>query len=458
MGRLNPQIYLLSEVTDMTGRNRSEMSRRGFLGGLAAGAAFAVVPRHVVAGSGELPPSEKLNIAGVGVGGMGFHNLRRLTSENIVALCDVDEKYAAKAFRKFPKARKWKDFRKMLDQQDEIEAVLIATPDHVHAVVSAAAMKHGKHVYTQKPLTHNVWEARKLRELADRTGVVTQMGNQGHSTDGTRTAWEWVRDGAIGPIREVHCWTFEPRWPQNLPKPKSQAVPGNLDWELWLGPARERWDYNEILHPGTWRGFWPYGTAGLGDQGCHVMDASFWALDLRAPTSLYGYPVGGTDASGPLAEIVHYDFPARGDKPPVHLTWYDGGLQPPKPPELGPDAEMRRAGTIFVGEKGKIVVGRYGQDPRILPDELMQSYDRPPQTLERVHTTHEMRWVEACKTDKKGSSHFGYAGPLAETVLLGNIAVRTGEYLAWDADNLKITNSEKANALVREEYRSGWSL
>jgi predicted dehydrogenase len=316
-----------------------KIARRSFIAGSAAALGFTIVPRYVVAGSEQAPPSEKLNIAGVGVGGMGAADLRILASENIVALCDVHEKYAGKTFQEYPKAKTYRDYREMLDKQKDIEAVLIATPDHTHAVITMAAIKAGKHVYCEKPLAYSIYEARKVTEAAREAKVATQMGNQGHASEDIRLISEWIADGAIGMVREVQAWTTHAVWPQGIDRPKeTPAVPAGLDWNLWIGPAPYR-PYHPAYHPTLWRGWWDFGTGALGDMGCHVLDAPYWALKLGYPMSVeasssifvpdglrWDKPVN--TETYPQASIVRYEFPARGEMPPVKLTWYDGGLMP----------------------------------------------------------------------------------------------------------------------------------
>ncbi len=449
------------------------LSRRDFMGAAAAAAAFAVVPRHVLGGAGNKPPSEKLNIAGVGIGGMGQNNVAKCADagENIVALCDVDSKYSEAVFKKYPKARQWTDFRKMLDEQKDIDAVVVATPDHLHAVVAMAAMQRGKHVYVQKPLTRTVWEARMLTEAARKYKVQTQMGNQGHSSEEVRMVCEWIQDGAIGDVREVHCWTNRPVWPQGIDRPKdTPPVPETLNWDLWIGPSPMR-PYNPIYLPFNWRAWIDFGAGALGDMGCHVMDAAFWALKLKYPVSVeasHSWEVKemwtrfDNKETYPSAEVVHYQFPARGNMPPVKLHWYDGGILPQRPDDLEPGRKIPESGTIFVGDKGKLMCGTYSENPRIFPESKMKEYKRPPKTMRRVEggpEGHEKDWINACKGGPEASSNFDYSGPFTETVVMGNLAVlNPDKVLLWDGDNMKVTNDEQANATVRPKFREGWSL
>ena len=452
------------------------LSRRDFLSGAAAVAAFTIVPRHVLGGPGYTSPSEKLNIAGIGVGGMGKANLDKLQNENIVALCDVDEAYAAKVFKQYPKAKRYRDFRKMLEKQKDIDAVVIATPDHSHAVIAMMALAMRKHVYCQKPLTHSVYEARMLTEAAREAKVATQMGNQGRSGEGIRLVCEWIWDGAIGPVREVHTWTNRPVWPQGIEmdRPKeTPPVPSTLDWNLWLGPAAYR-PYHPTYLPNIWRGWWDFGCGALGDMACHIIDPAFLALKLRYPTSVEAntstYWHGMFEKTKPKNEvfpratIVRYKFPARGDMPPVSMTWYDGGMMPPRPEELEPGRRMgdNDGGVIFVGDKGKLMCGCYGMNPRLIPETKMRAYKRPPKTLRRIPggmDGQEKDWVRACKGGKPACSNFDYSGPLTETVVMGNLAIRYPQRkLDWDGLNMKVTNVPEANEYVNPPYRQGWSL
>jgi len=455
--------------------NESKISRREFMSGAAAAMAFTIVPRHVLGGEGHTAPSEKLNVAGVGVGGMGGVNLSKLANENIVALCDVDEKYAAETFKLYPNAKKYRDYRKMLEKQKDIEAVVVATPDHTHAVIAMAAMQMGKHVYVQKPLTYSVYEARMLTEAARKYKVATQMGNQGHSGEGVRLTCEWIWDGVIGDVREVHAWTNRPIWPQGIDRPtETPLVPDTLDWDLWIGPAPAR-PYHPAYTPLFWRGWWDFGTGALGDMACHIIDPVFTALKLGYPVAVEAnntsYRVKGESGwtnlvenkeTYPLSSIVRYDFPARGNMPSVRMNWYDGGLLPARPEELEPGRQLGDSGVIFVGDKGKIMCGTYGEGPRLIPEAKMREYQRPPKTIPRIEggtEAHEQNWVDACKGGEPACSNFDYSGPLTETVVMGNLAVRfPNKKLEWDGENMKVTNLEEANEYVHRQYRQGWNL
>jgi len=461
------------------------VSRRTFVGSVAAAAGFMIVPRHVLGGPAYQAPSDRLNIATIGyMHGMGASNAEASRNENMVALCDVDDGDAAmkaaarsKVLEIFPNAARYKDYRVMLEKQKDIDAVIVATPDHTHAVIAMAAMQLGKHVYVQKPLTRTISEARALTEAARRYKVISQMGNQGRSGEGVRLIQEWIEDGAIGKVREVHCWTNRPIWPQGMPRPiDTPAVPDGLDWDLWIGPAPMR-PYHPAYHPFSWRSWFDFGCGALGDMACHVMDAAFSVLKLGYPTSVTTYlayqvvVVQGENGklssermkykdSYPPATVVHYTFPERSKKlPAVKLHWYDGGLLPERPEELEPDRRLPESGTIFVGEKGKLVCETYSESPRLIPESRMQAYKRPKKTVPRVVGTHEQNWIDAVKGKTKATSPFDYSGPFTETVLLGNLGVWfPGKKLVWDGPNMKVTNLPEANDLVQHHYRDGWSL
>jgi len=435
------------------------ISRRRFLGNSAAAAAsFTILPSYVVSGMGHTAPSDKLNIAGIGIGGMGKRDIDGMSSQNIVALCDVDWKYAGKTFEAYPNAKKFKDYRQMFDTMSkDIDAVVVATPDHTHAVASYAAMTLGKHVYCEKPLTHSVYESRILTLAAAKYGVATQMGNQGSSGNGIRQICEWIWAGEIGEIKEVHCWTNRPIWPQGLQRPTEvMQVPDTLDWNLFLGPAKDR-PYHSAYTPWNWRAWFDFGTGALGDMACHIVDPIFRALHLQYPTQVEGTSSQVNTESAPLAELVTYTFPARTNlpsnvkinMPEVKVTWYDGGLKPPRPAELPAGVEMGKdnnGGVLFVGTKGKLMCGCYAKNPFILGRE-----NNPPaitETLTRIpNEDHRMDFVRACKEEKKNrveaSSNFAYAGPFNEMVVMGTLAVRLqslNRTLLWDGPNMQFTN------------------
>ena len=452
----------------INGLRSRPISRRSFLAATGAITTFMALPAHVLGRAGETSPNNKLNIAGIGVGGQGGHDVDQFSSENIVALCDVDEAHAARVFKKYPNAKRYKDFRQMLDQDKSIDAVVVGTPDHLHAIVSVTAIKHGKHVYCEKPLTRTVYEARTVAKAAREAKVATQMGNQGMAFEGNRLINEWLWAGAIGPVREVHVWSDRPThrgkmplwWPQGVERPKdTPQVPDTLDWDLWLGPAPVR-PYHSAYVPFRWRGWWDFGTGGLGDMGIHNLAPVFSALKLGAPDTVQASSTPVFAETVPLAAIVHYQFPARGDMPPVQLHWYDGGLLPERPAELGENAVLdAEDGIIFVGDKGKMLVkGWGGEHPRLIPESADKAYQRPPKTLPRS-IGHYKEWVQACKTGSPTRSNFDFAGPLTEAVLLGSVCIRNGgDKLVWDSANLKITNDPDANKFLHYEYRKGWSL
>jgi hypothetical protein len=469
-------------------------TRRRFIrdSSVAAGG-FFIVPRHVL-GRGFTPPSDKLNIAGVGCGGKARVNLPfayNNGSDNIAALCDVDDRRATDARKLWPNAPYYKDYRDLLEKENKnIDAVVVTTPDHMHAPIALAAMQMGKHVYCEKPLTHDIYEARILTEAAAKYKVVTQMGNQGSSGDDTRKVETWIQAGMIGDVHTVHVWTNRPVWPQGIATPTGTfEIPKELDWDLWLGTAPQR-DYNPIYLPEIWRGWVDFGTGSLGDMGCHFIDVPYRALKLHYPIAVecsVGSVYTGffkeafyTD-SYPPSSITYIHFPQRGDMIPVQLIWYDGGMKPRRPDELLPDEEMEKAdgGMIFEGTKGKLMAGLFGGNPTLLPTSLMQHTDLPASKFPVVEggpPGHQQQWVKACK---KGwgtytSSSFDKSGPLAETVLMGTLAVRSYNYiqtdaqgkkqfpgrkkLLWDGESMKITNCEAANQFVKRAYRGGKKL
>jgi predicted dehydrogenase len=366
----------------------------------------------------------------------------------------------------------------MLEKQKDIDAVIVATPDHTHALVAMAAMQAGKHVYVQKPMTRTISEARALTEAARKYKVVTQMGNQGHSEEGLRLMQEWFEAGAIGEVREVHCWTNRPIWPQGMPRPtEEQPVPEGMDWDLWLGPAPAR-PFHKTYHPSFWRAWQDFGAGAMGDMACHVMDASYTVLKLGAPESIIATagaivqppPAGQRgwgvrvkyDDSYPPSSLIHLSYPQRGDLPPVKVHWYDGGLLPERPADLEPDRRMPESGTIFVGSKGKMWCETYSESPRLIPETAMQAFTRPPRTLPRVpegRPGHEKNWLDAIRQKGQAVAHFDYAGPFTESVLLGNVALRfPGERLMWDAQNMKVTNKPEADQYIQPNYKTGWTL
>ena len=469
---------------------KSAISRRNFLRNTAyAASGILILPRHVL-GRGFTAPSDKLNIAGVGVGGRAETNLPRAYnngSDNIAALCDVDDRMAVKARGMWPNAPYYKDYRVMLEKEGKnIDAVLITTPDHMHAPIAMAAMELGKHVYVEKPLTHDIYEARMLTQAAKKYKVVTSMGNQGSSGDDIRLIETWLQDGLLGDVHTVHVWTNRPTWPQGIPTPTGQfEVPKELDWNLWLGTAPQR-DYNPAYLPAIWRGWVDYGSGSLGDMGCHFIDVPYFALKLGYPVSVetsvgsvykgFFQEVINTDGFPPSAKS-YIQFPRRGSLVPLKMIWYDGGIKPERPAELLPDEPMgeNSGGMIFEGTKGKLMAGIWGKNATLLPTSRMKdvvlSKSKFP-FVEGGADGHQQQWVKACKKGYGAytSSDFAIAGPLTETVLMGNLAVRSYQYsetdakgekifpgrkkLLWDGEKMEVTNFAPANQFVKRNYRS----
>jgi predicted dehydrogenase len=441
------------------------LSRRRFLATTAtATAAFHIVPRSVLGGEGQTPPSEKLNIAGIGVGGQGSGVLRGIAEQkqNIVALCDVDDKYAAHTFKAYPQAETFKDYRVLLDKRKDLDAVIIATPDHMHAPTAVAAMRAGKHVYVEKPMAHSIEEARVMTRVAKETNRVSQMGNAGHAGEGLRLTREWIQAGAIGAVREVHCWSDRPGtfWKQDMDRPTdTPPVPPGLDWNLWLGAAPER-PYHPVYCPRSWRGWFDFGTGAMGDMAIHNMDPAFYALDLDAPVA------ASAQTSQPLKKetfpawsILTWEFAARGDRPAVKLMWYDGGKLPPRPAELEPDRQLGDNGIYFVGAKGVILCGGWSGPPRLIPESSMQAFQRPPKSIPRS-IGHIPEWIKACKDGKPedAKAGFAYSGPYTEALLVANLALRLQKPIQWDAAAMKATNAPEAEPLIRKTYRAGFGI
>jgi predicted dehydrogenase len=492
-----------------------------------ATAAFTIVPRHVLGGAGFIPPSDKVNTAFIGVGSQGLRVMLHFLKEPDVqgiAVCDpnkssadhpqwedhefcnsvrkllgvesgwdalspdqpiqlnhslrvtsgvagrepcqaiVNAYYAAqKRSGEYQGCAAFADFRELLEKQKDIDAVVVCTTDNLHAAVSAAAMKKRKHVFCQKPLTHTVYEARRIAEIAKETGVATQIAVGNQASEATRLLCEWIWDGAIGPVREVHNWSTRPMWPQGIERPKeAQPVPDGLDWDLWLGPAAER-PFHHAYLPFVWRGWGDFGCGALGDMGSYSFDTLFRVLKLEAPQNVESSSSARYDETYPLASIVRYTFPARGDMPPVKFSWYDGGLQPARPDELGDekpvtgDDEEDHEGLLFIGDRGKILCGFNGAHPRLIPEAKMNAYKQPPKTLPRS-PGNEREWLDACKGGKvKPGGNFEFAGLVTETLLLGNVATRAGGKLNWDRAGMKV-NADAAQKYVRPERRSGWEL
>jgi predicted dehydrogenase len=449
-------------------------------------AGFSLVPRQVLGGPRFVAPSEKINLAIVGCGGQGQVNVRALFQQpdvQIIAVADPVEFLDLEAFyfkgksgrlplkaeiekhfsEKTPgyKVADFEDFRVMLDREKAIDAILCATPDHQHAYVTVIAMRQGKHVYCEKPLTHNVWEARRVAQVAKETGVATQLGNHGHSGDGIRQTCEIIWSGAIGDVREVHAWTSASRWnkKQLSGRPPAEPVPKGANWDLWLGP-RETRPYSSAYNPVTWRDFWDFGTAPIGDFFCHNFDPAFWALDLRHPRSIEASAAGGVDSYiAPIAGLYAYHFGPRGKMPPVKFTWYDGGLMPPRPEGLEPDDQLGADGfgILFIGDKGMLTCPGWAGRPRLLPGSRDEEYKRPPRTLPRSKG-HHRDWLDACKGAPPASANFGYGAGLTEVGLLGLVAMRVGKKIYWDAAAMKATNAPEADRFLKEQYRPGWEV
>lgn len=508
----------------MKTRNPKNLSRRNFLGTVsAATAAFTIIPRHVMAGSGQKAPSDLINVAGIGVGAQGAGDISNICDPevqvnrpprtrtgqplskaeiarqeaeraarmaqmqrpqgtqtgppqgapgnqpqreprklaNIYALCDVDSQYAGYVFARYPKAKVYSDWREMLEKEPSIDAVLIATTDHNHAPIAAAFMREKKHVFVEKPMAKTVYECRRLAEIAKENNIVSQMGNQGHATEGTRRVVEWVRAGVIGPVREVNMWTDRPvgYWPQgDIKRPEGVKVPKNLNWDVWLGPAPEK-PYNPEICHFVWRGLWDYGTGSMGDMGAHIYDAPLWALNLEYPTRIQATSTPYNNDYLPLAQTVTYDFPERftpgiGYMPPVKVKWCDGGLLPPRPDKL---EDGRRIGTVLYGDKG-VMMGGNGVMPTLVPAD--PDFKGPEPWLERTGNIYE-DWISAILNGKKSSNDFSWASKVTEIMLLTNIAIMTQSFnktLEYDAKNMKITNLPEANNFFHYEYRKGWTL
>jgi predicted dehydrogenase len=505
------------------------LSRRKFLAqGGAAALGFSIIPRHVLGGVGLVPPSDKVNIAFIGVGAQGLRVMLHFLHEpdvQGVAVCDVNKSganypqwaphefcnsvqkllgvtsgwdwlspdvplqlthslqvtsgvagrepcqkivdgYYASQQRsgQYHGCTAFNDFRELLEKQKDIDAVVVCTTDNLHASVSAAAMKKGKHVFCQKPLTHTIYEARRIAEIARQTGVATQIAVGNQASEATRLLCEWIWSGAIGPVREVKNWSSRPYWPQGIERPKdTQPVPEGLDWDQWLGPAPVR-PYNNAYLPFVWRGWGDFGCGALGDMGSYSFDTIFRALKLEAPSSVEASSTDRYDDSYPMASIIRYDFPARGEMPPVKFTWYDGGLKPARPEELElnlpfkGEGEEEDEGLLFIGDHGKILCAFNGGHPRLIPDEKMKNFQQPPKTLPRS-PGNEREWLDACKGGKtKPGGNFEFEGQVTETLLLGNVATRAGQRIAWDRTNMKANNSDFAQNYIHPERRPGWEL
>lgn len=442
------------------------LSRRKFIATASTAFSFQFLPSRVWGAN------NRINVAGIGVGGKGTGDIASSaeTGANIVALCDVDLTRGAKSISSFPQAKLYSDFRVMLEKQKDIDAVTISAPDHIHAVAAKAAMDLGKHIYCQKPLTHSIYEARVLTEAAEKNKLITQMGNQAHAGEPIRRAVELVRAGIIGNVTEVHVWTNRPIWPQAMSVlPEKEKVPDDLDWNLWLGPVRKT-AYSSKYVPFKWRGWWDFGTGALGDMACHIMDMPYWALELKYPLSVESEQGGNTKVSGPNWSTIKYQYPARGPLPPVTMTWYDGrkdGQANMPHPDTADGQDLRGYESVLIGDRGTMVFSRRSSKWKILgrdPDEVKQIEESTAQTIPRieqetisVQTANHVEWLSGIKGESVPQSNFAYAGPFTETVLLGNLAVRTGEKIDWNGPAMK-TSVKEAEKYIKRKYRKGWSL
>ena len=410
-------------------------------------------------------PDKKLNLAFIGPGGRGFSNLTALASENIVAFADVDDARARPAFEAYPKAKRYRDFRVMLEKEKSLDGVVVSTPDHTHATVAIAAMQRGLHVYCEKPLAHSIYEVRRMKEEARKAGVVTQMGTQGHAMEGSRRAVDVIRSGALGEVRELHVWTDRPAgwWPQGEERPmKKHDVPATLDWDLWLGPAPYR-HYDPVYVPFKWRGRWDFGTGSIGDMGVHNLDTAFWALQLGLPTSAEVIDAGPkTKDCPPLWSIIQMNYPARGERPPVKLTFYDGKKLPPK--ELFHGEKMTGNGSLVIGSKGTLFTRTWhggdnlgGEMFMLLPTKKFVGYEAPKAVLPRTEN-HHIEWIKACKGGPRTESGFDYAATLTEGLLVGFLALRTGKRIEWDAENMKAIGCPEAEPFIKPTFRRGWKI
>ncbi len=467
-------------------QERPTLSRRHFVKRSAVWTSISMVPRQVLGGPGHTPPSDQLNVAVIGTGGQGITNIKRLLAHrdvNISAICDVaqfwdnsdfyyrhhggrgpalqaiERHYRQAGTQAQPPCKVYRDFRVMLEASSrDIDAVLVATPNHVHAVASMAAIRAGKGVYCEKPLAHSVYESRRLAQAARDAKVATQLGNQGHSTDDIRRAVAWVRDGAIGEVREVHAWAGVNRMPMFTERPvETPPAPEGLDWDLWLGPAPER-PYHPAYTPLLWHYWWDFGGGRLGNFGCHTLDTAVWALDLEHPTLVEASSTQRSKETTPIAATCHYRFPARGERPPVDLFWYDGGIRPPRPDCLEPKQDLPRdGGSLMVGDQGAILSGIWSGSPRIIPKTKMQETREPPATIPRS-AGHHRDWINACKGGPPASSNFAYGARLTEIVLLGVAALRTGVTLHWEGPSMKVTNAPHVDPIIQGSFRKGWEL
>jgi predicted dehydrogenase len=450
--------------------NPADISRRSFLKtaslASAAAASFPAIIRSQEAGATQTP-NNKLNIALVGVGGRGRAAVTALKDEKFVAFCDVDETRAAQTFKDYPDVPKFNDYRKMFDAMgSKIDAVTVSTPDHMHFPIAMAALSLGKHVFVEKPMAHTIWEARELARVAREKKVCTQMGNQGHASEGVRLLKEWVDAGTLGEIREVQSWTNRPVgvWPQGGLKSPDHSkfipvVPPGLNWDAWIGVAPMR-PYDPMFMPFNWRGFWDYGTGALGDMGCHLLDGVHWALQLDAPTRVEATSAFHNNLTGPSSSMITFTFPARGNLAPLTLKWFDGGLIPPPPVDLELTRNLPDNGTLIIGSKATVLANLYYQSVRIIPETKMKEMAStlPAKTLPRIDGGHFAEWVRACKGGPAAGSNFDIAAKLTELCLLSNVAVRARRPLEWDAVKMQVTNLPEANKYLTKEYRPGWGV
>lgn len=455
------------------------IKRRDFIYKSSALAAFSIVPRYVLGGKGYTAPSDILNIAGIGIGGVGQHFIQSCADEGqkIVALCDTDHEFSKPVFEKHPDAKTYFDYREMLDREKGIDGVVIGTPDHSHAVIAMKALRMKKHILCVKPLTRTIYESRFLSEAARKSGIATQVTASSRLDEYVLRNTEIIQSGVIGEVREVHCWTDRPWWPQGMTRPAGEdKIPETLNWDLWLGPAQERpykkeWPadslvieqqkarvmaYPAVYHPFNFRGWWDFGTGAMGDMGCHFFNRVFPVLNVGHPVSVHASSTAVFPETPPLAAIITYEFPEREGMPPLKIIWYEGGIMPSRPDELKDDEDMPANGTLFIGDKGKIL------NDRVIPENNRKAAEYLPKVLPRPEYPKGdivvQEWITACKGGQPASCNFDVAGELTEIALLGNIATRTGKKIYWDPANLKITNNEEANGYIREPYRSGWSL
>jgi predicted dehydrogenase len=471
------------KTTPATWNGINRASRRTFLAGSTT--TLMGLPRHVLGGKKYVAPSDTIYAAIIGVGNQGIFNMKALAQEEdvrIVAMADpaeeqryhfrsdlaggrkpallaLEELHAKKQGKKPKRCKEYGDFRRMLEKEKGIDAVLIATPDHAHAYVTVACLKQGKHVYCEKPLCHTIGEVRKIVAAAREAGVATQMGNQGHSGEGIRLTCEWIWDGAIGPIREVHSWAANSSRIRFAGRPsETPPIPKGLDWDLWLGPAAYR-PYHPAYTPGSWRSWHDFGSGVFGDFACHHLDPAFWALKLGYPASTEPSSFGGGQESYPQAARITFNFPGREGLPPLKVCWYDGGLMPPTPEELELGRKLSRDGhgILFVGEKGKMVCGGWGGTPRLIPEKAMQEYQRPARSLPRA-PNHHRDWLNACKGGTPACANFEAVAQMVEIVLMGALALRSGEKLYWDGPARRCTNVASVNELVDPPCRKGWEL